>query len=139
MSAEKIPPGETPESGGDLPSTTIWKNEKAMKLVAEMMAGRIIEIKPQLDFATELGFSYPVAEQILETKGEEVASILESMVSSGILKKDFFDKILSCPVCQSLSLRPGTHCPKCSSGNIARGRILEHLICNCLKERIASS
>jgi len=105
-------------------------NKRAMKLVTEMLAGNITDIRPQLDFTSEMGFNYPAIEKLIEHKGEEVISILESLAANGILNKSFFDRMLRCPQCQSVNLRPTTHCPKCGSGNIARGRILEHLICN---------
>ncbi|MCJ7764159.1 MAG: hypothetical protein MUO90_03265, partial [Dehalococcoidales bacterium] len=104
-------------------------NIKAMKLVAEILAGNIPEINPLLDFTSELGFRYPAAEKLIEVKGEEIVSILESLAADGILNKVFFDRLLRCPQCQSVNLRPTTHCPKCGSGNIVRGRILEHLVC----------
>jgi len=104
-------------------------NEIAMKLVAEMLAGRIVDIKPQFDFATELGFVYPVAEGTLKVKGKEAVAIMESLAAKGILNKSFFDRLLRCRRCQSINLRPSTHCPKCGSGDIIRGRILEHFAC----------
>jgi hypothetical protein len=105
-------------------------NEMAMKLVTRMLAENILEIRPQLDFTSKLGFSYPAIEKLIEGEGEEIITILESLTDNGILKKSFFDRLLRCPQCQSVNLRPTTHCPKCGSGNIARGRILEHFVCN---------
>jgi hypothetical protein len=107
----------------------IQQNELAMKLVADMLAGQIVDIRPQLDFTSELGFTYPAVEQTLKVKGKEAISILESLVSKNILKRDFFDKLIICPQCQSLNLRPSTHCPKCGSADVVRGRVLEHFIC----------
>lgn len=104
-------------------------NEMAMKLVAEMLAGRIVEVKPQFDFTTELGFIYPAVEQTLKVKGQEAVAIMESLADKGILKKSFFDRLLRCPRCRSINIRPTTHCPKCNSGDIVRGRILEHFAC----------
>ena len=109
--------------------SSVRQNEKAMKLVAEILAGHIIDIRPQFDFTSELGFTYPAVEQTLKIKGKEVVSILESLVDTGILKKNFSDRLLRCPQCQSMNLRPSTHCPKCGSANIVRGRVLEHIIC----------
>ena len=105
------------------------ENEKALKLVVEMLAGNIVDVLPQLDLSSELGFTYPAAEQLLGVKGEEAVSILESLVDEGILERSFFDRLLRCPQCQSVNIRPTTHCPKCGSGNVTRGRILEHFIC----------
>ena len=105
------------------------KSEIAMKLVAEMLAAKIVDIKPQLDFTAELGFIYPIAEQALKVKGKEAVAIMESLADKGILKRNFFDKLLRCSRCKSVNLRPSTHCSKCGSGNIVRGRILEHSAC----------
>ena len=104
-------------------------DDRAMELVAEMLAGKIVDVKPQLDFTTELGFIYPTAEQTLRVKGEEAVSILESLTDRGILRKNFFDRLLRCPRCQSINIRPTIHCPKCGSGDIVQGRVLEHLAC----------
>jgi len=106
------------------------KGDLAMKVVAGMLAARIVDIKPQLDFTTELGFVYPIVEQTARVKGREAVAIVESLTDKGILKRSFFDRLLRCPRCQSINLRPSTHCPKCGSGDIVRGRILEHLACN---------
>jgi hypothetical protein len=119
----------TPEVTGSPLANEVGGNEKEMKLLTEMLAGNIVDIRPQLDFTTEMGFVYPAVEQALEVKTEEVVSIMESLVDKHILKKDFFDKFLHCPQCWSVNLRPTTHCPKCGTGDIARGRIFEHFAC----------
>jgi len=107
----------------------IERDEREMRLVAAMLGAKIVDIKPQLDFTTELGFVYPIVEQATNVKGKEALAVVESLTDKGILKKSFFDRLLHCPRCQSINLRPSTHCPKCSSGDIVRGRILEHLAC----------
>ncbi len=108
---------------------TIGESEKAVKLANELLAGNIFDIRPQLDFTSELGFTYPLVEQTLGIKGKEVVSVLESLVDKDILRKNFFDRLLRCPQCKSINLRPTTHCSKCGSGDIARGRVLEHFVC----------
>ncbi len=129
MAEVNKPINDNPEVAETPPLTTEGENEKAMKLVAEMLTEKIIDIRPQLDYASELGFVYPVAEQILGVKAEKVVSILDSLVYKGILNRNFFERLLRCPQCRSLNLRPTTHCPKCGSGDIARGRVLEHFVC----------
>jgi len=76
-----------------------------------------------------LGFIYPAVEQTLKVKGKEAVAIMESLAAKGILNKSFFDRLLRCRRCQSINLRPSIHCPKCGSGDIVRGRILEHFAC----------
>lgn len=129
MAEVNEPTGNTPEVAETPSATRAEGNEKVMKLVTEMLAGKIVDIKPELDFTSELGFSYPVVEQTLKVKGKEAVSILESLVDKGTLKRDFFDTLLRCPQCWSVNLRPSNRCPKCGSGNFARGRVFEHLSC----------
>jgi hypothetical protein len=109
--------------------SSVRQDAREMKLVAAMLEAKIIDIKPQLDFTTELGFIYPVVEQSVNAKGTEALEIVESLGDKRILKESFFDRLLRCPRCRSINLRPSTHCPKCSSGDIVRGRILEHVAC----------
>jgi len=59
-----VEPTENPQA-----ISRLEQNEEAMKLVAEMLAGNIVDIRPQLDFTSELGFTYPAAEQTLKVKG----------------------------------------------------------------------
>lgn len=108
----------------------LGQDELASKVVAGMLASRLADIKPQLDFTTELGFVYPVVEQTARVKGKEAVAIVEALTDRGILRRSFFDRLLRCPRCQSINLRPSTHCPKCGSGDTVRGRILEHFACN---------
>jgi len=105
-------------------------SDAAMKLVAEMLAGRIVNITPQYDFTNELGFIYPAVEQTLKVKGKEAVAILESLAAKDIVNKSFFDRFIRCGRCQSPHLRPSAHCPKCGSGDVVRGRVLEHFACN---------
>ena len=124
-------PQNTPPDLPEPPQPTVeWGDEKAVKLVAEMLAGNIVDIRPQLDFESPLGFCYPYVESALGVTSEEGLRILESLTSKEILGRVLFDRLLCCPQCQSVNLSPLTHCPKCGSGSIARGRILEHFVCN---------
>jgi len=123
---QNIPPDlpETPQA------TVAWGDEKAVKLVTEMLAGNVLHIRPQLDFSGPVGFFYPYVESVLGVTNEEGLRILESLTKNEVLRRELFDRLLCCPQCQSVNLSPLTHCPKCGSGSITRGRILEHFICN---------
>jgi hypothetical protein len=129
MAEASKPTGNSPEAAEIPPATGAGGDEKAMKLVTEMLAGRFVDIKPELDFSSELGFSYPVVDKVLKVKGKEVVSVLEALVDKGTLARSFFDRLLRCPQCRSVNLRPYSCCPQCSSGNFARGKVFEHLTC----------
>ena len=129
MAKSDEPVSNNPEASDVLLPQKLEENEKAMKLVSEMLAGKLADIRPQLDYSSDLGFTYPAVEQILGIKGKEVVSILKSLSDKAVLRKDFFERLLRCPKCQAINLRPTTHCPKCASGHIDRGRVLEHFVC----------
>lgn len=114
----------------------VKQNPKAMKLIQEIMSGRISEVKPSTNLSTKDGFGYPQAENILESTTSEAVDTLEFMANECILERNLRENMLFCPSCQSPDLKPGLACPKCGSGNIAKGRILEHLSCrnNSLEE-----
>ena len=114
----------------------VQQNPKAMKLIQEIMSGKISEVKPSTNPVTKDGFGYPQAESILESTTSEAVATLEFMANEDILERNLQENILFCPKCQSPNLKSGLGCPKCGSGNIAKGRILEHLACrnNSLEE-----
>lgn len=107
----------------------VWQDEKTTKLLDAMLRGSIPEVKPQLNPESELGFSFPAVNQLLDTSDKESMAILERLSSVDILVKRFSDKFLYCPQCGSINIRPVYCCPKCGTGNIIRGRVLEHLMC----------
>jgi len=108
---------------------TLSRNEKAVRLLEAMLEGLVVEIKPQFDPQLEAGFSFPQVSRLLGTTEKESQAVLESLAEQGVLVRKFWDKLLSCPQCHSPLLRPFYNCAKCSSSNIARGRVLEHLSC----------
>jgi hypothetical protein len=121
---KKAEPTRDPKAVG-----TLLDDPVARKLVAEMLGGRISTVKPQYDFTTELGFTYPAVEQAANLKGKDGLAIMESLAARDIVAKSFFDRLIRCPRCHGVNLRPSSHCPKCGSGHVIRGRILEHFAC----------
>jgi len=99
------------------------------ELIGLLMDGRIEEIRPVIDITRESGVGYPQVEPILDKGPEELVRVLDSLVSEGIFESRFYDRLVFCPACTSMNLRPSIRCPKCASGNIARGRIIEHMSC----------
>ncbi|PIU56977.1 MAG: hypothetical protein COS87_00575, partial [Chloroflexi bacterium CG07_land_8_20_14_0_80_45_17] len=66
-----------------------WHSQEPAKLVEAMLRGNILEIKPQLNPQSELGFSFPTVNQLLNTTDKESVAILESLAGEGILVRKF--------------------------------------------------
>jgi predicted RNA-binding Zn-ribbon protein involved in translation (DUF1610 family) len=105
------------------------RDRMAVKLLEAMLEGHISEVIPRFDPLSELGFSFPTACQFLGISDSEVLSLLDSLSDEGVLERRFFDKLLRCPHCHSVSVRPIYCCVKCGSADIVRGRMLEHSLC----------
>ncbi len=106
------------------------QDPNVIKLLDSIVAGNNAEVKPTLDLASEQGFSYPQMEDLLGMSTYEVMKLLDYLATSDYLEKRCYDKLLFCPHCTSLNLRPILHCLKCDSVNISHGRILEHFSCS---------
>lgn len=119
----------------------VKQDPKAIKLVKEFLAGNISEVKPTTNLATDNGFAYPQVESLLEATTQEAVTTLEFLANEDILSRNIKGHILFCPNCHSPNLKPGLGCPKCGSGNIGRGRILEHFSCrnNSLEDDYADN
>ena len=107
----------------------VKQDPKAIKLVEEFLAGNLSEIKPNTNIAAGTGFSYPQAESLLGVSTQEAVNTLEFLANEEILGRNIRGNILFCPHCQSPKLKPGLGCPKCGSGNVGKGRVLEHFAC----------
>ena len=105
------------------------RDKMAAKLLEAMLEGHIPEVIPRFDAVSELGFSFPTACQFLGISDKEVLSLLDSLSDEGVLERKFFDKLLRCPHCHSVSVRPIYCCINCGSADIVRGRMLEHSLC----------
>ena len=102
------------------------KDPRAYRLVERLLDGRIVELKPEIDITSQLGYRYPYADSILETPSDESIKILEELEGSGVLIKTFHDKLPKCPTCKSFEIRPGSYCPKCGSAHLSKGSVIEH-------------
>jgi len=109
-----------------------WRKIRSteMKLLEKMLDGRIEKIDPEITIPSgETIVSYPEAEKIMKLSNTEVREALESLVSKGILDREFFDKFPKCPECGSTNVRFTTLCHNCGSPDIVRREALEHLKC----------
>jgi predicted nucleic acid-binding Zn-ribbon protein len=113
-------------------SSVLNRYPKTARLAAEILSGKLCEIRPTVDLSSDLGFTYSHVEGLLQVTAQGAFSLLELMANGDILEKHFHDKFLLCPNCHSPNLRPSLCCPKCGSCNIVKGRILEHFACGAV-------
>lgn len=113
-------------------SSVLKRYPKTARLAAEILSGNLYEIRPTVDLTSELGFTYSHVENLLQVTAQGALSMLELMTNGDILEKHFHDKFLLCSNCHSPNLRPVLCCPKCGSGNIVKGRVLEHFACGAV-------
>lgn len=109
---------------------TEWRMEhlESLEMLKQMLEGKIEQIQPSINLHSDEKVSYPKAEELMDVSSTEAEDILESLAREGVLEREFYDKLLTCPECGSMSLDP-TLCPRCSSSNIVRKKALEHLSC----------
>src|SRR5487761_1654363 len=62
-------------------------------------------------------------------KEEEVTGFLAKLVRGGVLNSKLLDKVISCPTCNSPSVYSKYNCPRCSSYDIGKASIIEHIRC----------
>ncbi len=107
----------------------ITDDSVVVKLIGEMLARRVVAVRPELNVTAEMGFGYPDVEKALGMTTENLVPVLESLADRGILKRELYDRLLFCPQCRSMNLRPSMRCPKCRSADIVHGTVIKHLAC----------
>lgn len=84
-------------------------------------------ITPKLDAK---GLTYPALASVFPDKSEsEIDDFLDKLRSAGILKSKLLDKVIVCPTCGSPSVYSKYNCPRCSSFDIGKASIIEHVRC----------
>jgi DNA-directed RNA polymerase subunit RPC12/RpoP len=106
----------------------LLQDGRVVRLIDAFMLGRITEIRPAIDLSMKSGGHYPDIERLMDTTGEETGEILEKLVAKGILHKKVAEK-LHCDQDGSIQLVPVERCPKCGSGNLISGKLIEHFYC----------
>lgn len=78
----------------------------------------------------EKGISYPTLEKVLSNRAEEERKeFLERLTSARILDSKLLDKVIVCPSCNSPAVYSKYNCPRCSSFNVGKAMIIEHVKC----------
>jgi hypothetical protein len=84
-------------------------------------------IQPKID---SKGIAFPfVANLFPEKTGEEIHEFLARLVSEATLSQRLLDRVIECPLCRSSSVFSKYNCPRCSSYDIGKASIIEHIRC----------
>lgn len=76
------------------------------------------------------GIVYPMFHELFPTKSErEATEFLDRLSKAGIFRSKLLDKIIICPTCGSPSVSSKYNCPRCSSFDIGKAMIIEHVRC----------
>jgi hypothetical protein len=102
---------------------------KLVRLFELLIDKNIPGIEPVFAPQRDSWVSYPAVESELGADADYAALLLEDLSRLGYLNRQFYDKVLLCPACNSQDLKLTTVCPKCRSAHLERKRLLEHKNC----------
>jgi transposase-like protein len=108
------------------PVTSINGDYNIQALISKFVNGQITSLEPA--YSPQTGYHYPIVEEILGDK-TQVQQFLSKLTELGILEKKIFDKVISCPQCQSKNITFRYCCPFCKSFNIQKSSLIEHIKC----------
>jgi uncharacterized CHY-type Zn-finger protein len=96
-------------------------------LMQRMIDKGSYSIHPRVD---SKGITYPEISSIFPDKTElESKAFLDQLVQNGTLNSKLLDKVIVCPTCSGASVYSKYNCPRCSSFNIGKALIIEHMRC----------
>ncbi len=96
-------------------------------LMQKMVEQGVYTITPKID---TMKISYPLLTSVFPEKSEsEIKYFLDKLVANKMLIPKLLDKIIVCPTCKSSSVYSKYNCPRCSSFDIGKASIIEHVRC----------
>ncbi len=104
----------------------LYKDRSTQVILSKFLSGEISELEPVYD--AELGYHYPPIETIVGDPST-AELFLRKLYNSGILSRKLYDKIVFCPKCNSASISVHYCCPYCTSFDIIKSSLIEHVKC----------
>jgi transcription elongation factor Elf1 len=95
-------------------------------VLSKFLSGEFERLDPIFD--PKYGYSYPIIEAIVDDHGA-ADDFLNHLHEIGILRREVFDKIISCPKCSSGNVSIRYCCPYCTSFNVKKSSLVEHIQC----------
>ncbi len=115
------------------PKVSVEKNpDDKIQLVHEIQKTEHKQIVPFLDFNAGKVF-YPILSKIGQRQDD--LEYLDSLVSDGVLEKQIFEKLLTCPIHpETFSSTMRLYCPHCNSIDVEKLNLFEHKKCGYIDE-----
>lgn len=105
----------------------LYQDPYVRTLLSAVVSGDIPGISPFPDVVFKS--RYPSVEKKLNIPPEHVDALLEQLADAGILNRELFSIINTCPSCGSFRLIVHPLCALCKSRNLSRSEVYEHLAC----------
>jgi len=104
----------------------VYRDHRAQLILSKFLSGEIERLDPVYD--PKYGYTYPIVEAIIGNPATADA-FLDRLYDIGILKREIFDKMISCPKCDTVSVSIRYCCPYCRSFNVKKSSLIEHIQC----------
>jgi len=104
----------------------VYRDHRAQLILGKLLSGEIERLDPVFD--PKYGYTYPLVEAVVGDPATADA-FLSRLHEIGILKKEVFDKVISCQLCGSSSVSVRYCCPYCKSFNVKKSSLVEHIQC----------
>ena len=112
---------------------TLLLNPEVQAMIQKMIDQGSFSLTSRLE---REGIVYPLFHEVFPTKSErETLEFLDHLSKVGILKSKLLDKVIICPTCGSSSVSSKYNCPRCSSFDIGKAMIIEHIRCGFIGSR----
>lgn len=102
-------------------------DREVQRLIQQMLENGVYSIVPSVG---ERGITFPALEVALPGMSEVARrELLARLAEVGIFHTKLLDKIIICPTCGSPAIYSKYNCPRCSSVDIGKASIVEHMRC----------
>lgn len=105
---------------------------KVLRLLELLVERKVSALEPTFAPRRDTWVSYPFAEAELGADPAYAAQLLEDLHRLGYLDRQFAERVIFCPACNSQDLKLVASCPKCGSQHLARLTVLRHKHCGHL-------
>uniref|UniRef100_A0A7C4GFM1 Thaumarchaeal output domain-containing protein n=1 Tax=candidate division WOR-3 bacterium TaxID=2052148 RepID=A0A7C4GFM1_UNCW3 len=105
---------------------------KVLRLLELLVERKVSALEPAFAPRRDTWVSYPFAEAELGADPAYVTQLLEDLHRLGYLDRQFAERVVFCPACNSQDLKLVASCPKCGSQHLTRLTVLRHKNCGYL-------